>query len=261
MAFIGMKHPVFAPITSMPAGSLPTYGTGFVVGLALEAKVDITMASSKLYGDDAIAESDKSFQSGKITLGIDDLSKDVIVDWLGSTDVTVGGVPAIRDAGNNASPEGGFGYYRVRKKGGVRSIRAYWYYRTQWGQPSESSKTKGENIEWQTLSLEGDVMAVPDTDNTWRDIADFDTEAAAAAWLDGLANTGTPADLTDLNAAIAAAELLDSETYTSASWVGLANALDAAQAVAAMDNPSQTQVDAAEDALDDATGDLVERGV
>lgn len=261
MAFIGLKHPVYAPIASAPSGSTPTYGTGLVIGKAIQARVDITLNDSKLYADDGVAESDKGFQSGTISLGLDDLSDDAILAMLGSKAATVGGVAIVRDAATYASPEGGFGYYRVRKKGGVRTIRAFWYYRTQWGQPSEEATTKGENVEWQTPTVEGDIMTVDDADQTWRDWADFDTEAAAVAWLDGMANTGTPADTTDLEAAITAALLLESETYTSASWVGLANALATAQAVVALDNPSQAEVDAAETALADATEGLVERSV
>lgn len=260
MAFIGLKHPVFAPIATEPSGSLPTYGTGLVVGYAIAAKVDIELSDSKLPADDMIVEMDNSFVSGKITTGIDDLSEDAVKAWLGSQAATLGGVNTIRDAAGYDSPEGGFGYYRVRKKSGVRSYRAYWYHKTKWGMPSEEAKTKPDkSIEWQTPEVEGTIMTAQDADNSWRDTATFATEAEAVAWLDGLANTGTPASLTALNADIATAQALNSESYTSASWVAVANALATAVAIVAMDNPAQAQVDAAEDTLEDAMAALVPR--
>lgn len=260
MAYIGLKHPVFAPIATEPSGLLPTYGTGLVVGRAIAANVAIELSDSKLAADDMIAEVDNSFISGTITTGIDDLSDEALQGWLGAKKVVVGGVDVIRSAATYEAPNGGFGYYRVRKKNGVRSYRAYWYYKTKWGMPSEDAATKPNGtIEWQTPTVEGTIMTVSDSDNTWRDQATFATDAEAVAWLDELANIGEPADLTALNAEIAAAESLDPETYTSVSWVDVAVALENATTVAVMDNPSQTRVDAAKVALTTARTGLVER--
>ncbi len=262
MAYIGLKHPVFAPITAEPASSLPTYGAGLVVGHAIAANVTIELSESKLPADDMIVEIDNSFVSGTISTGIDDLSDEVLQAWLGNKKVTVGGVDVIRSAANYEAPEGGFGYYRVRKKNGVRSFRAYWYYKTKWGMPSEEAATKPDgSIEWQTPSIEGAIMTAQDADNSWRDMATFATEAEAVAWLEELANIGEPADLTDLNTAITAAQVLDPEAYTSVSWVDVAVALDEAVAVTAMESPSQTRVDQAESVLTTAMASLVERVV
>lgn len=261
MAYIGLKHPVFAPITSEPANSLPVYGAGLVVGKAIAANVAIERSDSKLAADDAIAEVDNSVIGGTITTGVDDLSDEALKTWLGDKASTLNGVATIRSASNYEAPNGGFGYYRVRKKNGVRSFRAYWYHKTKWGIPSEDAATKPDGaIEWQTPEVEGTILTVGDADNSWRDAVTFDTEAEAVAWLDELANIGEPADLTSLNADITTAEALSPEDYTSASWVALANALADANAVVAMDNPSQARVDAAEDALEAATLALVERG-
>jgi|GEM_PF-351671 len=192
MAYIGLKHPVFAPIASEPANSLPTYGTGLVVGMAIAADVSIELSDAKLAADDTIAEIEKGFVSGTITMGIDDLSDAAQKAWLGSKEASLGGEATIRDAANYDSPEGGFGYYRVRKKAGVRSYRAYWYHKTKWGIPSENAATKPDgSIEWQTPTVEGEIMTVMDSDNTWRDHATFTSEADAIAWLDELAGVPT----------------------------------------------------------------------
>jgi phi13 family phage major tail protein len=258
MAYIGLKHPVFAPITSELAGVAPVYGVGLVVGLAIAAKVAIELSDSKLAADDMIAEMDNSFLSGTITTGIDDLSDDAMLIWLGQQAAMVNGVATIRSAAAYDAPLGGFGYYRVRKKNGVRSFRAYWYYKTKWGMPSEDATTKPDkSIEWQTPEVEGAIMAAQDAENSWREIASFSTEAAAVAWLNEMANIGEPAILTALNASVTAAQALNPETSTSVSWVAVANALADAVAVQGMTSPSQARVDAADAALDAAVAALV----
>ena len=259
MAYIGLKYPVFAPISTETPGSVPTYGQGLVVGKAIEANVSIELSDNPLYADDVIAESDKSFVSGSFTIGVDDISKEVYTTWFGSETQTVDGVEEVVDGAGLPSPVGGFGYYRVRRKNGVRSIRAFWYFKTQWGVPSEEAQTKGEQIEWQTPSVEGVIMALDDEKISWRKWADFTSEADAKAWLNELANIGEPADKTALNTAIASAQALNPEDYTSASWVAVANALSNAIAVAAMDSPSQTRVDNATSLLTTAIGLLEER--
>ncbi len=259
MAMVGLKRPVFAPIASETAGLVPTYKPGLIVGEAIEANVSIELNDNPLYADDAVAESDKGFKSGTIKMGVDDISKEVHVAWFGAKTQTVNGVEEVIDGASLVAPIGGFGYYRVRRKNGVRTIRAYWYYKTQWGVPSEEAKTKGEQIEWQTPSVEGNIMVLDDEKSSWRKWADFSTEAAAIEWLYELANIGEPASKTALNAAITSAQALDPEDYTSVSWVDVANALTNAIAVAAMDSPSQTRVDNATSQLTTAVGLLVER--
>ena len=65
------------------------------------------------------------------------------------------------------------------------------------------------------------------------------------------------ADKTALNTAIEAAGKLAQSDYTEATWAPFAKALDAAKAVAAKQDASQSDVDAAAKALTDAQGALV----
>lgn len=260
MAYIGLKHPVFAPIATEPVNGLPTYGVGLVVGHAIAANVAIELSDSKLAADDMLVEVDNSFISGTITTGVDDLSDEALKSWLGNQDATLNGVATIRSAASHEAPVGGFGYYRVRKKNGIRSFRAYWYYKTKWGIPSEDASTKPDgSIEWQTPEVEGTIMTAQDTVGSWRDMATFTSETDALAWLNELANIGEPASKTNLNAAIVTAQTLNPELSTSVSWVDVANALEEAVAVAAMTSPSQARVDAAESLLEAAVLLLVPR--
>ena len=72
MAKIGLKYPVYKGAT-----------TQGVIAKAIQADISITVNDVKLYADDAIAESDKSFRSGTLTLGVDDLSDAVQTAFLG----------------------------------------------------------------------------------------------------------------------------------------------------------------------------------
>ena len=192
MAYIGLKHPVFAPIATEPANSLPTYGTGLVVGMAIAADVSIELSDAKLAADDTIAEIENGFVSGTISMNVDDLSDAALKAWLGEQEATLGGEATLREAATYDSPEGGFGYYRVRKKAGVRSYRAFWYHKTKWGMPGENAATKPDgSIEWQTPTIEGQIMTALDSAASWRDQATFTSEADAIAWLDGLAGVPT----------------------------------------------------------------------
>jgi hypothetical protein len=259
MAKIGLKYGVFAPIETETPGQLPTYGAGLVVGRMMRADLAVQYSDSKLAADDTIVETDRSFISGTLTVGVDDLSDEVLEKWLGLKSVEVGGQTVLRSAGNYIPPNGGFGYIRVVRKNGVPKFKAYWIYKSMWVMPNETATTKPNGaVEWQTPTVEGTIMTINDTDATWRDEAIFATETEAVAWLNELANIGEPADLTALDAAIDAAKLLEPEDYTSASWVAVAVALADAEAVMLMDSPSQTRVDAAENALTGAMANLVE---
>lgn len=83
------------------------------------------------------------------------------------------------------------------------------------------------------------------------------TDAGSKAELEGALNELQSAfdaltkkgDKSGLNEAIAAAEALDGEKYTPASWAALSDALAAAKETAESDDASQADIDAAKDAL------------
>ena len=84
----------------------------------------------------------------------------------------------------------GVGYIRVRRKNGVTKYQALWVYDTLFSITSENAQTKGEQIEWQTPTATGRCKAL-NVDNSgklkFRKRQLFDTEAAAASYLNGLA--------------------------------------------------------------------------
>ena len=93
MAKIGLSNFKYAILSSDTAGT-PVYTTaGKSPGKAISCNVDITSNDAKLYADDALAESDTSFQSGTVTIGIDEDDVQTMGDLLGHTVTTSGTSP------------------------------------------------------------------------------------------------------------------------------------------------------------------------
>lgn len=198
MAKIGLKCPVAAPITAENSGAAPTYGTGFIIGRAVAANKNITSNDNPLYGDDAIAEMDTSFSNGTLELNVTDFGTDstdsleIQASLLGHTIIEEGESPntikVLRKKSGDIAPYLGLGYYKTKKLNGVLMYEATLFYKIQFQLPSENSNTKGENIEWQTPSITGRIMALPDFDGNYEETAIFSTEAACRTWLFGKLN-------------------------------------------------------------------------
>ena len=168
MAKIGLKYPVYKG--SVNKG---------VIGKAIQADIAIQVNEVYLYGDDAIAESDKSFQSGKITLGVDDLSDMIQVEFLGHTVAESGEITA---KGTDNNPYVGIGFYGIKKVGNVQKYRAIWLPKVQFAEPNDTNATKGQNIAFATPTLEGTIIV--DSNGEWKKEQTFATEALAIAYLE-----------------------------------------------------------------------------
>lgn len=177
MAKIGLKYPVYK-----------TESTAGVIGKAIQADISITVNDVKLHADDGIAESDKSFQEGTITLGIDDLSDAVQTAFLGHT-VNDGEITA---NGNDSSPYVSIGFYGVKQVNNVKKYRAIWLTKVQFAEPNDTNATKGENVVFNTPTLEGTIML--DDNGDWKKEKTFNTEAEAIAYLQ--AKSGVKAQCT-----------------------------------------------------------------
>ena len=200
MSKIGLKYPVYAQLTE--SGSTLSYSAGAVLAKAISANVSITTSDVKLYADDALAESDRSFTSGTLSFGIDELSDKAKVDLLGyiegaTADATTGSKEL--SAGTNTPAYVGFGYYGAVVRNKVKYYRAIWLKKVQFAEPADEMATKGESVAFGTPTLEGVIML--GADGNWKAEATFSTEAAAKAWLDGKAGIGTltSAGLTNLS--------------------------------------------------------------
>ena len=84
MAKIGLNNFRYSVLTEAADGT-PSYAGATKPAKAISCSVSITNNSAKLYADDALAESDTSFQSGTVTIGIDDEDQATMAALLGHT--------------------------------------------------------------------------------------------------------------------------------------------------------------------------------
>lgn len=187
MAFIGLRYPVAAVFAQTADGAMPTYTGGTVIGRAIQANLTKTHNNNPLYADDVIDEDDNSLTAMSLSLGLNDLLDDKRALLLGDIAVQNGSAATGEyDEASVPSQPVGFGYIRVRKKGGLVKYQAVWYWKMVFSEESEDSQTKGESIEWKTPTLTGRVFGCY-IDNSgspkFRRRMTFDSEAAAKAWL------------------------------------------------------------------------------
>ena len=127
MAKIGLNYPVYK--TSTSAG---------VMGKAIQADISIEMNDGKLYGDDSLAEVDRSFKTGTLTLGVTDLSDAVQAALLGHAIAN----DVMTAKGTDTPAYASVGFY------GVKMVSNEKYYRGLYGSLKYCSANR------QTLTLQ-----------------------------------------------------------------------------------------------------------
>ena len=189
MAYIGMRSPVAAPITAYTEGSAITYGTGMVLGPAVAANVTFDVADNPDYGDDVIIDNDNGINGYSATLETNNITKEgraMVLGW-----EPIGTTVTHYDVTDAAAPYVGWGFIRVKMFRGVRSYEAFWFHRSQFSPNGINASTKERQITWNHLQMNVQGMGVR-LDNSGKakyfQWMEFETEAAAQAWLYGKAN-------------------------------------------------------------------------
>lgn len=189
MAKIGLKNFLFGILTEASDGS-PSYGVAQKPAKAITCKVDISNNDVKLYADDALAESDTSFQSGTVTLGIDD-EDDVMLATLLGHEIESGEM--VRNA-NDAAPYVGLGRIVTKMVGGAYKYKVEFLHKVKFAEPSQDNTTKGESVEFGTSELAGQVAAL--ANGEWSKTKTFSTMAEAQTYLNSFFGSATPATVT-----------------------------------------------------------------
>lgn len=194
MAYIGLRHVVAAPIETETAGMMPTYGTGVLVGRAMQANVTFDRADVTLEADDTTVESDNSIVGGNVQLGVDDILDEARVVLLG--DKAVEDDEGAYDEIGKAAPYVGLGYVRQRVYNGKTSYRAMLIFKAQFGSADENAQTKGRQTNFQTPTVSGAMMGVEleDGEKHFRRRSKFFEKAEEAiAWVNSKLNYTEPA--------------------------------------------------------------------
>ena len=180
MAKIGLNNFRYSKLTETEDGTAKYTGAK-KPAKAVSCKVDISTSDATLYADDALAESDTAFQSGTVTIEIDDEDTQTMADLLGHE---VGEDNEMVRNANDTAPYVGFGRVVVKMVNGVRKYKVEFLAKVKFAEPSQEDQTKGESVEFSTTEIEGTVAAL--ASGVWSKTKTLDTQAAAIEYLEGL---------------------------------------------------------------------------
>lgn len=190
MATIGLSKPYYAIYAE--AGGVVSYSDGAVMGKATEANISIeTTEDNNLYGDNGLAETDRRFANGTLTLSTTDLSQEVSKAILGLTEQAITGIDGVTDTSvkelvyddGQVTPYLGVGFIIKKKVNGVYKWRGVVLPKIMFSVPEDAATTQGESIEWQTPELTGAIMRDDSATHVWKKEATFTTEAQAEAYI------------------------------------------------------------------------------
>lgn len=190
MATIGLSKPYYAIYAE--AGGVVSYSDGAVMGKATEANISIeTTEDNNLYGDNGLAETDRRFANGTLTLSTTDLSQEVSKAILGLTEQTITGIDGVTDTSvkelvyddTQVTPYLGVGFIIKKKVNGAYKWRGVVLPKIMFSVPEDAATTQGESIEWQTPELTGAIMRDDSATHVWKKEATFTTEAQAEAYI------------------------------------------------------------------------------
>lgn len=190
MAVIGLSKPYYGIYSA--TGNAVSYANGAVMGKATEANIEIdTTEDNNLYADNGIAETDRSFAGGTLTLSTDDLSQEVTKAILGLTETAITGIDGVTDTtvkelvydDTQNTPYLGVGFIIKKKVGGAYKWRGVVLSKVMFSVPADAATTQGESIEWQVPELSATIMRDDSETHMWKREATFTTEAQAEAYI------------------------------------------------------------------------------
>lgn len=190
MATIGLSKPYYGIYSAN--GTTVSYTDGAVMGKATEANIEIdTTEDNNLYGDNAIAEADRSFAGGTLTLSTTDLSQEVSKAILGLKESAITGIEGVTDTSvkeliyddDQSTPYLGVGFIIKKKVNGAYRWRAVVLTKVMFSVPADAATTQGESIEWQTPELSATIMRDDSATHMWKREATFTTEVQAEAYI------------------------------------------------------------------------------
>lgn len=187
MATIGVSKPYYGKYVN--TDGVITYTGGEVFARAVEFSASVESGDdNNLYADNGIAESDRSFGGGSISVTTDEISQTAAAAILGITakDITVGTDESVSELvydDDMSVPDLGFGIIIKKKVSGADKYRAVFFHKIKFNIPEDAATTQGETIEWQTPSIEGTIMRDDSAKHAWKSEVTVDTEALAVAYL------------------------------------------------------------------------------
>lgn len=175
MANIGMQGMKYALLVTEGEGAETTYQTAKEFIGAISASITPNSAEASLYGNDKLMEYSSSFQNATVSLSAADDNDEVFADLLGRKKETSTG--RYRSNINDVAPYVGFGYIVSKMVNGQTKYRAQFFPKMKFKVFVPEASTKGENLEFKTITVEG--MTMPSKYGDWESHIDLDSLTAA----------------------------------------------------------------------------------
>lgn len=202
MAKFGARYSRWAPwakdFNDTDANKLPTYDKVVDIGQLNKANESLNFSEGSMYGDDQIALYKKNFKDGTLDVESVFIPLSAAASMFGAACDENGG---LSHGDDDKAPYGGYGCITHHASKTKTYFQAVFYPKVKATPTAEAYETRGDNINFAADKLSYHIESP--VCRKYKVIKDFDTEAAATAYIDGLfAGTATAPGLP----AVAAAE-------------------------------------------------------
>lgn len=185
MAKVGFEYTVIGKLTAETDTDPATcaYTAGMYMGPNAAFNFTPNANDVKDYGDDRVVETDTSVIDGTVSIEHNEITMEQEAYILGHTIVEASNnTPAhIVSKSTDIAPYLGIGMVGKSKRSGTNMYTAKFYYKTQFREPSDENASKQDSTSFTHTTIEGNMFTLQD--GSWKDSAEFDTLAAAKAWL------------------------------------------------------------------------------
>ena len=177
MAKKGIRYAVFGIYNETTVGTTTTitYTNGKRLSPVAAFNGSPNVASATDYGDDGAVESVNEALGATLSVELTNDDMEIFTMLLGHTKDSTTGV--LTYSNSDTPPYVGCGAIGLSGD----KWRAKIYTKVRFAEPSDDNSTKQESITFNHITLEGN--AVMDANGVWKKEKEFDTEAAAKAWL------------------------------------------------------------------------------
>ena len=165
------------------------------VGDAMTVNIELRFAEGRLYAESVLAEFIRKCTGGTISMGVKYILQAAQKLMFGmserSRSVTPAGgtateVTSLVTKRNTVGQYVGVSFYTPALYEGVEKYDCVFIGKCMFGEPSESTQTAGENIQFQTPVTNGEFLADDSEDGQIKEAVTVDTEALARAWCDAV---------------------------------------------------------------------------
>ena len=191
MIITGVSKPFFAKYSEQ--NGEVSYSEGGILGRMKEVGLVVNTSGGEnaVYLDNVLAESDRTFSDGTLTLATDLLSQEVSATILGVHTEPLGRIEGVTDENvfehiyddDQKSPNLGVGLVIRGKERGAACWKGIVLTKVKFDVPEDAATTGEKQISWQVPTVTAAVMRDGTEKHSWKKDAVFSSEAQAVAYI------------------------------------------------------------------------------